>query len=38
MINCKVFLTCSKNCVIADERTQDANPNNYPPGPEIRAP
>ena len=39
LINCEVFLILigSKNCVIIDETTQDANPNANPPVSEIRA-
>ena len=36
--NTDISLTLSKNCVITDERTQDADPNADPPVPEIRVP
>ena len=40
LINCEVnlILTWSKNCVISDETTQDADPSAYAPVSEIRAP
>ena len=40
IINCELnlILTWSKNCVVTDERTQDADTNANPPVPEIRAP
>ena len=40
LINCEVSLTLtwSKNCVVTDETTQNANPNADPPVSEIRAP
>ena len=40
LTNCEVSLTLtwSKNCVITDETTQDADPNYIPPLLEIRAP
>ena len=40
LINCEVSLTqtWSKNCVVTDETTQDADPNANTPVPEIRAP
>ena len=38
LISCEVsvILTWSKNCVITDEATQDADPNVNPPVPEIK--
>ena len=40
LINCEVSLTLtsSKNCVITDETTRDANPNANPPVLGIRVP
>ena len=40
LLNCEVCLALSwsKNCVITDERTQDADPNANPPVLEIRVP